>query len=351
MKEKKLAIKYYVDDIKASYIPNTSISKVLSGIEMSKISKMSLKFLDTNKLVSLKSLVSHEITFEEYIPLAKNEQEMRIQDSKRKEIEEENKKQQKQQIQNEIDYKRKLERREEKERQKALESDPCYIEKQKETQLKEKYDLDFYIEPKDYKKLISILEIVDSVKRLKEEDWIWVVDNKEYCTDKLRKTYHKNEAMFLMEEYEDKKDLWLVVNASSHYRKGDSSNYAISILSKINLENINDNKLKSAICTTHGGAKRDIKKWAKAIQLAEYAHKYQPEDYRPCTLFGAIYMETQKFDIGYEWYNKAIDRGFKPEDRDTEIKAIYNKANKANKESLRRFLLGIDPVRYCWLNK
>ena len=221
----------------------------------------------------------------------------------------------------------------------------------KQKKLKEKYDLDFYIEPKDYKKLISILEIVDSVKRLKEEDWIWVVDNKEYCTDKLRKTYHKNEAMFLMEEYEDKKDLWLVVNASSHYRKGDSSNYAISILSKINIETIKNMKLKSAIFTTHGGCKRDTGQMDYAIELAEKAHSCTPNNYRPCTLLGAIFMETGNYELGSEWYAKAVERGFEEKSVDDEIKSIFKKANKLDKESLGKYLLNLDSIRYHWVHK
>ena len=344
MKEKKLAIKYYVDDIKASYIPNTSISKVLSGIEMSKISKMSLKFLDTNKLVSLKSLVSHEITFEEYIPLAKNEQEMRIQDSKRKEIEEENKKQQKQQIQNKIDYKRKLERREEKERQKA---NSYYIEKQ--NKLRETYSLTFYIKKNDYNKLMKIVEMIDNRNRIEDADFVWLKDSENYFTNEIKRAYYSIEASHYKKEYEDKKNSWDAVQASANYRKAEMPRNAISVVSKITLENINDNKLKSAICTTYGGAKRDMQEWEDAIGLAESAHKYQSDDYRPCTLLGAIFMETGNYELGDEWYEKAIKRGFDRESRDSEIKSIYLKSDKKNKEKLREYLLKQDQYSYHWL--
>ena len=61
-------------------------------------------------------------------------------------------------------------------------------------------------------------------------------------------------------------------------------------------------------------------------------------------------METSQFTLGQEWYNKAIQRGFSEKSVDDEIKSIFKKADKIQKESLRSYLLKKDPHRYRWVN-
>ena len=351
-KHKELAQKYHVDDIASALVPSTSISNFLGELETSKISMMSRRFLAKNKFIALERFANGTINFDEYELLAKQEKVIRIQIIEKEKQEEAARKEK---FQLELKTKYELQRKVERERQKALEKDPNYIRKQKLIKLKQKYDLGFYIEKNDYNRLMSLIDKIDKGHRTTPEDIIWLTLSRYdlyrgYFTDPLNKKYHKNEAEHIIKEYEVKKDHWLAVNASSHYRKASEPKNAISILSKIKLDSITNKKLKSAICTTHGGALRDIAEWTNAINLGEIAHSFTPDNFRPCTLLGAIYMETSHFELGQEWYRKAIDRGFSEKSVDDEIKSIFKKADKNQKEALRNYLLKLDAHRYRWVN-
>ncbi|GAA4496095.1 hypothetical protein [Pseudaeromonas paramecii] len=351
-KHKELAQKYHVDDIASALVPSTSISNFLGELETSKISMMSRRFLAKNKFIALERFANGTINFDEYELLAKQEKVIRIMTIEKEKQEEAARKEK---FQLELKAKYELQRKIERERQKALEKDPNYIRKQKLIKLKQKYDLDFYIEKNDYNRLMSLIDKIDKGHRITPEDIVWLTLSRDdlyrgYFTDSLNKKHHKNEAEHIIKEYEVKNDHWLAVNASSHYRKACEPKSAISILSKIKLDSITNKKLKSAICTTHGGALRDIAEWTNAISLGETAFSFTPDNFRPCTLLGAIYMETSHFELGQEWYRKAIDRGFSEKSVDDEIKSIFKKADENQKEALRNYLLKLDGHRYRWVN-
>ncbi len=356
---KNLALKYHVEDIPSALMQGTSLSRLLRELEASTISKISHHFLNKKKFLALEKLAHGIISFEEYESLAKEEKNTKIKNIEDAKYEKEARKQ-KFQAEWRAAYKsqikfEKAQRKLEKEQQVKLEQDPIYIRKKNLIKLKQKYDLDFYIDKNDYSRLMSLVEKIDNGDRASPQDIIWLKLSRNdlfhgYFTEILSRKYHKNEAEYIKREYELKRDHWLAVNASSHYRKANEPNNAISILSKIKLDDIKNNKLKSAICTTHGGALRDMTQWNNAIILAECAHSYTPDNFRPCTLLGAIYMETSQFTLGQEWYNKAIQRGFSEKSVDDEIKSIFKKADKIQKESLRSYLLKKDPHRYRWVN-
>lgn len=351
-KYKNLALKYHVDDIPSAFVPSTSLSNLLSELETSNISKMSLRYLDKNNFLALERYAHGAINFNEYELLAKHEKNNRIQDTENIKLKEEARRQK---IKIELEEKYESQWGMERERQKNRERDPNYIRKQKIIRLKDEYELNFYVGKNDYVRLMSIVDNLDNGNRATPEDIVWLTLNRSYLqnsyfTDTLRKKYHKNEADHIIAEYQHKNDHWLAVNASSHYRKANEPRSAISALSKIKIDIIKNKKLKSAICTTHGGVLRDIAQWDNAINLAESAHSFTPEDFRPCTLLGAIYMETSHFALGQEWYNKAIERGFSEKSVDDEIISIFKKADENQKESLRNYLLNLDPHRYKWVN-
>lgn len=346
-KQTIIAVKYQVDDIAGALVPSTRMSNALNEIENhSKLSKYTLEFLQAKQLFSLIKYACGDISFNNYSIEATNEKIIRIQVSEEALKAEESARK----------AKLELAEKQAKARQTALENDPVYIAKQKQYRLREKYSLTFYIDKKDYSKLMGIAKNLDNGIRLSAEDVIWLsIKRSDYCsgyfTSEIETAYHRNEASFYMTEYENKKDPWLAVNASSHYRKCNESNTAIKILSKINLDNLNNFKLKSALCTTHGGAKRDLQSWDAAIALAEKAHTFTPNNFRPCTLLGAIYIETGEYNLGQSWYKKAVERGFSEKSVDNEIKSIYKKSDKSKKESLKIYLLKLDPIRYSWVNE
>lgn len=218
-------------------------------------------------------------------------------------------------------------------------------------ELWENFDIN-YIDSCDMRQMVKVLENLNKGNRLKEKDVIWLTDKNYFSTyPKIKQVFHNNEALFYHQSFNKTKDLWQVVNASSHYRKANHSNQALDILNSIEITSQKNKHLKAALCTTKGGCKRDLRQFTEATQLAEIAHSYDPASFHPCTLLGAIYYEIGNYNLGHEWFIKAEERGATTEKLDYELYYIFNNADKAKKEELKNHLLHIDPVRYAWVNK
>ncbi len=238
------------------------------------------------------------------------------------------------------------------EKSKRAEAERIAFENDPVRKLLEKYKIYNWRTSIHFDKLIDMLQRLDRGCRLPEVEFAWLeTKGKEYESKPLKKLYHKNEAAFYAEEFKKKKDCWLAVNASSHYRKCDESNTADALIRTINLGLLKDSKLKSALCTTHGGVKRDLGYWREALSLGEQAHQLTPKDFRPCTLLGAVNMEIGNYDLGRSWYDKAIERGYSEQAMDDELRSIFMRAEKSRQDEMREYLLKLDPVRYSWAKK
>ncbi|MOA46587.1 hypothetical protein D3C78_1691170 [compost metagenome] len=84
--------------------------------------------------------------------------------------------------------------------------------------------------------------------------------------------------------------------------------------------------------------------------MGERGHKLMPEDYRPCTLLGAVNVELGNYDMARKWYDKAVRLGAPEGAIDSDLRRIFLKADKAKRESIRAFLLAADAFRYAWVN-
>lgn len=252
--------------------------------------------------------------------------------------------------------KRRLEQEQAAERKRVFDNDPKNIAKAKEFKLREKYGLSRIIEKADFPKLMDMLRRVDNGMRLSKDEVVWLLthDNRYkegYYTAELREGFHKNEAEFHAGEFKKNNDPWSAVNASSHYRKCNKSGTAESMLAEIDWARLNNLKLKSALCTTNGGVKRDLGKRNEALNLGEQAHLLTPEDFRPCTLLGVVNMEIGHHDLGQSWYAKAIERGYSERAMDDDLRDIFMRAEKPDQEAMRDYLLKRDPDRYSWARK
>ena len=351
---KETAIRYYVDDLAGALIPSSRLFKILKDIELSKqISENSKDFLQKKGLLALLAYSKKEIPYPAFSEAAEIEQsERRHIAEKIAQIE-----QARQKIEEEARYSKwKAAQEQEEAKRRAFENDPRNIAKAKQFQLREKYGLSYFIEKKDFLKLMDILRRVDNGVRLSEEEVVWLSTERDesytgYFTEELKKGFHKNEANFYRTEFEKTKDHWFAVNASSHYRKCNKSRKAESLLSSIDVHRLKNRKLKSALCTTHGGVKRDLGKWDEALIFGKQAHELTPQNFRPCTLVGAVYIETGHYDLGQTWYKKAVKRGYSEKSVDDELRGIFMRAEKSKKEALRVYLLSVDPERYKWTNK
>ncbi|MEG4485010.1 hypothetical protein [Microcoleus sp. D2_18a_B4] len=166
---------------------------------------------------------------------------------------------------------------------------------------------------------------------------------------KIAMAYHRLEALFYDREYERTGDKWNLPNASSHWRKADEPESALKVTENLDFDQIKENKLKSALLTTRGGAFRDVDKLDDAQKCALKAIEYQPQSHHPYTLMGAICFERSQFSEGERWFNEAIKRGAKSEDIDSELKQVVKNTKDENKRrEVVEYLLKKNPQRYAW---
>ena len=125
-------------------------------------------------------------------------------------------------------------------------------------------------------------------------------------------------------------------------------NSALKVTENLDFDQIKENKLKSALLTTRGGAFRDIDKLDDAQKCALKAIEYQPQSHHPYTLMGAICYERGQYSQGDDWFNKAIKRGAESEDIDSELKRVVKNAKDEKRREVVEYLLKKDPQRYAW---
>ena len=216
-------------------------------------------------------------------------------------------------------------------------------------QLLAHYGFDRFLAPRCRDRLVAILRTVDSGQRISEEDVVWLFSQgREYFSSALRDAYHRLEAGFFAGEFTKTRDPWMAVNASGHYRKCNRARDAESLLCTVNIEQQKSRRLQSALCTTYGGVMRDLGDWPEALNRGLEAHSLSPDDYRPCTLIGAIHMQTGNYSLGQEWDAAAVERGASIHSVDQDLRSIFFRADQATQAEMREFLLGEDPVRYAW---
>ena len=235
--------------------------------------------------------------------------------------------------------------------------------------LKSKYDLSDYPDKVVSSRLYPILKKLEKGNRLEEIEVAWLIEKNLFYhsyysnnsfynisnrTDSNKRSkifiaYHKIEATFYEQEYQQTGNQWKLPNASSHWRKANEPQRALKLTENINFNAIKENKLKSALLTTRGGAFRDVDKLDQAETCARKAIEYQPNSHHPYTLMGAICFERGEFLVGEHWFEEAIKRGASPKDQDAEMKQIVKNAKDENKRrTVVEYLLKKDPHRYSW---
>lgn len=220
--------------------------------------------------------------------------------------------------------------------------------------LKSKYDVSDYKAKSPSSPLYAILQKLEKAERLEPTNVAWLQENKIYewlslLSGKIAIAYHTIEATFYEQEYQRTGNKWNLPNASSHWRKADQPRQALKLTENLNFDKIKENKLKSALLTTRGGAFRDIQELKKAEKCALKAIEYQPSSHHPYTLMGAICYERHEYVNGDYWFEEAIKRGASPRDQDAEIKRVVKNAKNENKRlEVVEYLLKKDPQRYAW---
>ena len=349
---------YYLDDIESSVIPYSMLHKIIQKLKTKQNNSSTLQekaYLYRQNLIALQKLVEGNISFNQY------KKEAVLERTKRLElIEEEKLKLEKiralelikeQKRQSKLAQERRVREQDEIERRKKLESDPKYIAQQREKALLNKYEIDpYHVSTQQRSKLLNILKLLDSNQRLQEQDAVWLSsEGRKYFIEPVRIKFHRVEADFYLKQYATTKLDWHAINASSQLRKCKSSKEAEKFLENTEISLNKNKKLLSAYFTTLGGVKRDLKKSDMAIEHGLKAHGYSAQDYRPCTLLGAIYMENHEYNLGHDWYSKARDRGAPETSINADLRSILLKLDKAKRSEMISSLLKKDPYIYGWL--
>ena len=235
----------------------------------------------------------------------------------------------------------------------ARENDPKYIAMMQTQALYEKYEVSLTDDDESLKpRMTKVLQQTDRGERLSSEDLKWLgTSAKRYFTAPLRKAYHRLEADFHADQHQRTRDPWNAINACAHYRKSEQSEIALQLIDSIARDRIKQPKVQSAALTTRGGVMRDLSRSPEAIKMGEKAHALTPQDYRPCTLLGAVHMELRNFETGHYWYEEARKRGAPELGIDSELRSIFQQLDSAGREAMKSFLLAEDSHRYSWLEE
>lgn len=349
----KTVNKYLLNDIEGACNQGGRFANILSKLESNgQLSSVLLEFLKHRGFHALYRFAARKISFDDYLPLAQEEQNTRRRVAEEAERERQNLARQMSE-RNEA-----MQRVWEAEQQRAREMDPRDQAKLLEYGLRRQYGLEAFIARENYPKLMGLLRKLDKGERISKEEFKWLSTQTDenyddYMTTEVWNRYHAVEAKYLAAEYQRTGDHWHAVNASGHFRKCEEPGQADRLLTSIKISQVKDKgtKLQSALCTTHGGVKRDLKEFDVALKLGLRAHELMPLSYRPCTLLGAVSYEQGNYERGRFWYDKAVQLGFKESQVDNELKNIIRRLGKDKQSEMREHLLSLDQKRYEWANK
>lgn len=339
---RELAERYFVDDLPGASRPGARLNGILERIDSGRtISAIAQSFLEKTGLRALCDYANGEIDLEVFGSRAAPEKLVRVKAARLKEEADA------------AESARKAAAMDAaiKARFQAMENDPALRRKREAKELRGRYGLGF-IEPEHYQRVIKLLKQIDGGKRMKPADIAWLMtDSVDCCTDEIRKAYHRLEAETLTEEWRRNGDLWVAVNASGHWRKAGKPLESLKITDEGLERSGTAPKIRSALCTTRGGAMRDLKRLAEAEVLGRDAHDLAPQDFRPCTLLGALAMQRGDFQSGQEWYKKAEELGADLHAIDQDLRSVMVSAPSEVREGLCSFLLSQDPRRYAWARR
>ncbi|BAQ66613.1 M48 family metallopeptidase [Geminocystis sp. NIES-3709] len=221
------------------------------------------------------------------------------------------------------------------------------------TKLKTQYEIQSFTDNSPESQLYFILQKLAQNQRLDAVDIAYLQDkNLFYSDSKIYICFNTIEAEFYEADYQKTGNKWNLPNISSHWRKADEPKKALNATENINFDKIKENKLKSAILTTRGGAFRDLNQLDDAEKCARKAIEYQPNSHHPYTLMGAICFDRYDRYEGERWFREAEKRGASHESINAEIKkSLERMKNKEKRIQIAKDLLKKDAKLYGWANK
>lgn len=335
-----LADRYLLDDLSGAKQTGARLNGILVKIDArNPISEWSLQFLTSNRLESLAALACGELEWEAYVQRAGEEQVERVAQALamgQKSAAEAAEREQALAAAVSANFA-------------ALERDPSLRRRRESKELRRRFGMG-YIEPDDYHRVMQVLRQLANKQRINTDDIVWLQTEAHYCwTPELREAWHASEAAALTKAWQESEDAWDAVNASSHWRKAGEPERALDLTKAASERCGPTSKLQAALATTRGGAMRDLRHFGDAQSLALKAHELAPDDYRPCTLLGAVHMELGNFGLAQQWFSTAEDLGASMPSIEREIQTLILRCSIQDQNRIRAELLAWDPERFSGL--
>ena len=342
----ELARRYLVDDVDQSVAGSLRLHEILEArTKNSPCTEDEIAYLHDNGLHALAGLVKGEVCWAQYKQAAAIERECRVALIRKAEAEARLAREETRRLKlEEFERKRQARAQQEAERIAYLDA------QQKEWAILRKFGVATPLEAQDRLKLLEIFRKLESGTRLDGADVTRLIEMKgKHGLEGAFAAHHRLEADFCIAEFTRTGDPWQSVNASGHLRKCNSPAEADALLAKLPPSRLKHPKLHAAVLTTHGGAKRDLGNLAEAQSMGEQAHALQPDNFRPCTLLGAVHIQQRNYELGHAWYRSAEARGASSGSIKAEIQTLLKNMTGKEREAAIKELLRIDPDRHGWL--
>lgn len=335
-----LADKFYVDDQPSAATAGTRLNGILVKIAAGdQLSRMSSDFLATRGFHALNSVAKGSVDWATFQLQAEVERHQRVQLASKKALD------------NAAQHAKIATQRAEalKEHFAAIARDPKLRRQREAKELRNRFGIGF-IEPEHYLRAMWLLRRIASGQRLQPDEVVWLKTEADDCwTDQLAKEWHALEAEALSALWRTGGGPWDAINGSSHWRKAGKPDAALSLTGEALAKKGLVAKIHSALETTRGGALRDMRRLDEAKAMGLSAHRLTPNDFRPCTLLGAVHIELGDLVAGHKWYVTAEKLGANRRAVDQELRALIARATTSEQHRIRWFLVAQDPERFSWL--
>ncbi len=210
--------------------------------------------------------------------------------------------------------------------------------------LKLKYSAEGYADTDPLSDLYLILLNIELTTQLDDKAISWLDKNQLY----------KTLSLYFEKKYKINGNLWDLVLAAKHARKGDLPERALDLTNIILTDDINEigNRVLSALYTVRGATFRYMGRFAEAIEMGNRAINLPLENnFYPYNLLGGIYYDIGDPQKGDEYFKIAENLGSSKAAIDKAIEKSFSKADDDTKRNNAEYLLKQDPARYNWVKK
>ena len=337
-----LAERYILDDLPGASQIGARLNGILVKVDAGEpLSKLSQSFLAASKLEALQAMINGEIDWATYQEKAKLERTERIERAE-KQAAVDAAAHAAQAAQRATDLKDYFA---------ARANDPKLRRQKEAKELRSRFGIG-YVDAEFYPRVMALLRRVSNGDRLNAGDVVWIqTEAEEYWTEELQRAWNAIEAEALTRAWNTSGDPWDAINASSHWRKAAKPNSALDLTEAALAKDRLASKEHSALLTTRGGALRDLRRLEEAKSVGLEAHRLMPDNFRPCTLLGAVHIELGDLVMGHSWYVKAEKLGAARREVDQELRSLLARASKSEQLRIREFLIAQDPERFGWLRR